>query len=74
MEILIDHETVRLLLALMKNKHKKISGHNFTKKTKGSHYPISVGYSTQVRRPVRDLLQWMSNVEDLLELILEELD
>ncbi len=76
---MVDHEEIKDLddlfedLLAIKGISQKIRSQNFTRKTKGTHYPIPVGYSTQVRRPVSDILRWMNDVEDLLDHILEML-
>ena len=58
-------------LLAIKGLSNKIRQQNFTRKTTGKAYPIPTGYSTQVRRPVSDILKWMHEVEDLLDSILE---
>ena len=71
----MNHEERKELEALLKqirNSSKKIGENNFTKKTKGSPYPINVGYATAVRRPFKDLLRWMKGVESFLESIIEQ--
>lgn len=45
---------------------------NMTRKEWGGVYKFKSGYSTQVRRPVRDLLKWMDEIESLIFMIMEE--
>ena len=56
----------------MKTFSENIRDNNFTQKTTGKNYPINVGYATAVRRPFRDLLRWMKDVEEILETIIKE--
>lgn len=58
-------------LLAIKGISNRIRNQNFTRKTTGKTYPIPTGYSTQVRRPVSDILRWMNDVEDLLDSVLE---
>ena len=37
------------------------------------HYPIGKGYSTQVRRPVRDILKYMDRIELIMSNLLFEI-
>ncbi len=67
-----ERQELELLLKQMRDVSAKIRENNFTKKTKGTNYPINVGYATAVRRPFRDLLRWMKGVEHILETIIEE--
>lgn len=61
----------KLMLVNIKQYSTKIRTQNTTKKTKGEHYPIPVGYAKAVTRPVKDILRWMAAVEDLLENLIE---
>lgn len=67
-------EHLKTLNRIMLEKSKVVRIHNFTRKTQGKNYPISTGYSTQVRRPIRDLLKWMDKVEETIYLIVDMLE
>lgn len=67
-----QREELQVKLRQLKVASSKMRKNNFTRKTKGTHYPISVGYSKAVKRPVRDLLNWMTGVEEMLEAIINE--
>lgn len=60
-------------LLAIKRVSERIHQQNFTRKKYGKAYPIPTGYSTQVRRPVSDILRWMYGIEELLDDILERL-
>lgn len=67
-------EHLKTLNRIMLEKSKVVRVHNFSRKTQGKKYPIKTGYSTQVRRPIRDLLKWMEKVEETIYLIVDMLE
>lgn len=67
-------ESLELQLKEIRGMNRRIHVQNFTRKTQGKNYPIPTGYATAVRRPFRDLLQWMNGVEGFLETLLGELE
>lgn len=68
----LDH--LKILNLEMLGLSKIVRTQNFTRKTKGTHYPIPTGYATAVRRPIRDLLKWMDKVEETISLIVDLLE
>jgi hypothetical protein len=64
---------ITLQLEIMKITSRKLRSNATTKKETGGRYPIPTGYSQSVRRPVLDVVKWMSLMETTLEMILEEL-
>lgn len=67
-------EQLKTLNRIMLKKSRVVRCQNFTRKTQGTHYPISTGYATAVRRPIRDLLKWMDKVEETVSLIVDLLE
>ena len=68
-------EYLRTLFREMQNQRDKISRLTNTRKTDGSkNYPLSLGYSTKTRRPLRDLLKWMDAVDAILGHMLDDLE
>jgi hypothetical protein len=67
-------EQIQLLCRELAGINSKIRTEANTRKTKGTHYPIRLGYSTAARRPVRDILKWMDLMEETLALIVVELE
>jgi len=52
-----------------------IKTNTFTRKQIGAEpYPLRAGYALGVRRPMRDLLKWVENVEETLYLIVDLLE
>lgn len=73
---MINHTTIEQIQILSREiagVNSKIRTEANTRKHKGTHYPIRLGYSTAARRPVRDILKWMDLVEETLALIVVEL-
>lgn len=67
-------EQIEILCREIAGINSKIRVEANTRNTKGSHYPIRLGYSTAARRPVRDILKWMDIMEEALALIVVELE
>ena len=67
-----QREELKIKFAEIKAISQSIRDNNATGKTTGGKYPINIGYSTSVRRPIRDILKWISGVELILETMLEE--
>ena len=65
-------QLLRVKLVEVKAISGKIRTQNVTQKTTGGKYPIRKGYATAVRRPVQDILSWMSGIEGMLEIMLKE--
>jgi len=65
-------QELKIKLAEIKAISQKIKNNTFTRKTIGRNYRIGVGYAPSTRRPLRDLLNWISRVEEILEIMLEE--
>ena len=66
-----DYSYMIQLLCNIQGTSHKISMLTNTNKTKGENYPIGVGYSNQVKRPFRDLMRWMCDVEEILEILIQ---
>ncbi len=67
-------QELKIKLADLKAISQMIRYNNFTSETMGDKHPIGVGYSysSYMRRPVQDLLKWISGVELMFETMLEE--
>lgn len=65
-------QALKANLGELKKRSKKIRIQNVTKETTGGKYPIQLGYAKATRRPVEDVLRWMTGVEEMLEIMLEE--
>ncbi len=64
-------QELKIKLAEIKTISQKIKHNTFTRKTKGGKYQIRLGYASAVRRPVQDILNWISRVEQMLEIMLD---
>lgn len=67
-------DQLKILSLEMVSLSQTVRTHNRTRKTQGKIYPIPTGYATAVRRPIRDLLKWMDNVEESIYLIVDLLE
>ena len=65
-------QALRVKLVEVKTIREHIKHNTFTRKTSGGKYPIREGYASAVRRPVQDILNWMTTIEEMLEIMLEE--
>ena len=65
--------SVTYQLEIMKVISGKMSRDCSTQRETGGRFPIPVGYSKSVRRPIGEAVKWMKIMEDTLEMIMEEL-
>ena len=74
---MIEQEKSMAMYAALKNmatRSEIVSQNISTRKMKGTNFQIPVGYSKEARRPTRDILRWMDEVEELLQMIVEVLE
>jgi hypothetical protein len=69
----INWENIETCLSDLQQIKAGIKRENTTRKEFGGVYKIRAGYSTQVRRPVRDILKWMDQQEEIMIFLLHEL-
>ena len=66
---------LRELFTDMLQQRNKIHRLTNTRKTDGAkNYPLTLGYSTKTRRPLRDLIKWMDTVDAILGHMLDDLE
>ena len=71
-EEILEH--LKILNVNMLSLSKGIRTNTFTRKKTEEHYPLEVGYSYYVRRPMRDLLKWMDTVEETIYTLVDLLE
>ena len=74
-EDLSTWEKIDLTRLNLKTSSSLIRTHNTDKRklNQRSPYPNHSGYCVYVKRPVRDTLKWMNQVEEILDLLIEEI-